>query len=379
MPAISTTTIYSTSFEVAEGYTASQPTAGKNGWLITGPGGNAIVDSALSGYGQQASIGSTSTKPLANSFLYRPLNYAVDASGHPLVKFSVLMQVNNPLGRYRDVFGWVVRNASGKTLFEVLFSNSDSSVNFQLGDGPGTIGTGVIFANTAIYQFIITMDFSRNRWSASLGGVTVATEQPMTTTGAAMTLGDIGTRWILYNPSLPSSDNMVFDNYTVTAGPGAVPKLLVGPQNQTVAAGSTVTLAAVASGSSPLSYHWYYESVLIPNATSATLTLAGVAQSQSGKYSVLISNPNGSATGNAVLNVVTPPPQALFVNPGYFGSNGMGLNLALTVGNDYRLQASTNFIAWSTLYDFHAVGTNLVCYDPVSTNFDRRFYRVVSP
>src|SRR5258708_7597495 len=120
----------------------------------------------------------------------------------------------------------------------------------------------------------MTMDFGRNRWSASLSGVPLLTEQPMTTNGAALTLGNIGAFLVLNSPTLPAADYMVYDNYLVSASPNATPKLLMGPQSQTVNAGGTVSLAVVASGSSPLSYRWYYNNVLIPNATNASLVLA---------------------------------------------------------------------------------------------------------
>ncbi|MDB6065317.1 MAG: hypothetical protein JWR26_1525 [Pedosphaera sp.] len=379
MPVVSTTTIYSTSFETTEGFAAGQPTAGRNGWLSTGSGGSSIMANAFVGYGQQASIAATSTKPASNSIVFRPLSYTVDPNTRPIVQFSVLMQINNPLSRYRDSFGWAVRNTSGKTLFSILLSNADGSVKYEWGDGPWLTSPGVTFGNGALYTLLITMDFSRNRWSAWLGGVVLAVDQPMTTPGGTLTLGDIGATLTLDNPTLPSSDNMVFDNYVVTAGPSGAPKLLIGPQNQTLQAGSTVTLTAAASGNAPLSYGWYYNNQSIPGATNASLLLAGISSSDSGNYSVVVRNASGSATGNALVTVTNPPPKALFASAGRSGNNGMALNLSLAIGNNYRLQCSTNLSDWSTLYALHATGTNLVWLDPGSTNFNRRFYRVASP
>ena len=58
----------------------------------------------------------------------------------------------------------------------------------------------------------------------------------------------------------------------------------------------------------PLYYRWYFNSNVLPNATSATLTLTNVQLGQAGNYSVVVANLYGSATSsNALLTVRMPP------------------------------------------------------------------------
>jgi hypothetical protein len=128
-----------------------------------------------------------------------------------------------------------------------------------------------------------------------------------------------------------------------------------------------------------LSYGWYFNNQPIPGATNASLVLAGVDASDSGNYSVVVRNPIGSATGNALVTVTNPPPLALFAAASPSGNNGLALKLSLAIGNNYRLQCSTNLRDWSTLIALQATGTNLVWFDSGSTNFNCRFYRAVSP
>jgi hypothetical protein len=66
----------------------------------------------------------------------------------------------------------------------------------------------------------VKMDFAANRWSATLNGATLATNQPITTVGAPLSLGDIDAVWLLADTNAPGDNYMVFDNYTIS---GTVP------------------------------------------------------------------------------------------------------------------------------------------------------------
>jgi len=78
------------------------------------------------------------------------------------------------------------------------------------------------------------------------------------------------------------------------------------PQSQTAKAGSGVVFSVIPDGSSPLSYQWYFNGGPISGATSATLTLNPVGAADSGGYSVVVSNPYGSARSvTASLAVLT--------------------------------------------------------------------------
>jgi hypothetical protein len=48
-------------------------------------------------------------------------------------------------------------------------------------------------------------------------------------------------------------------------------------------------------------------------------------------------------------------------------------------GENYRIQATTNFVSWTDLTNFVALGTNLLFRDPDAPNFNCRYYRTVSP
>ena len=128
-----------------------------------------------------------------------------------------------------------------------------------------------------------------------------------------------------------------------------------------------------------MSYQWLYNGAWIPGATNATLKIGGIAPSQGGRYTVLISNPTGSASTSAVVTVSTSPAMASFSQPGLPGANGLLLSLSLAAGQTYSLEASTNLSDWTTLSSFYAGGPAFSCFDPLATDFPQRFYRLASP
>lgn len=76
------------------------------------------------------------------------------------------------------------------------------------------------------------------------------------------------------------------------------------PTNFSVLQGGTATFSVTAAGAGPLSYQWVFNSVNIPGATSATLSLNNVTTNQAGTYFVRVTNPGGTVnSSNAVLTV----------------------------------------------------------------------------
>jgi hypothetical protein len=382
-----TITVYSTAFEASEGFVLSSPVSGQNSWITnSGTGGNEIVSNYFAGGGQQALLGYYSPVPAVATALYRPLNYTVDTNNRPLIQFSTTMAIADSTvlnGNY-DSFWWIVSNATNHNMLGILFNNSIKFIDYVLDNGSQNAGLPLYDSVNGMQatpnSLVLSMDFGRGKWSATWNGAPLTViEQPMTTSGAALTLGVIAAYWQFGNASFPGNNYMLFDNYAVTAGPSLVPRILVGPQNVTVKAGSDVFLNAAAAGAAPLAYQWSYNSGQINGATNNNLILRNVLSGQTGTYSVLVSDANGVASASAVVTITNPPPQARFAPPVFSGNNGLLLNLSVAIGNNYRFQTSSNLVNWSTLSAFYAGGTNALCFDPATGGFKAKFYRLVSP
>jgi uncharacterized repeat protein (TIGR02543 family) len=98
-------------------------------------------------------------------------------------------------------------------------------------------------------------------------------------------------------------------SYTTPAAPvtNTAPKISSQPASQTINVGSSVTFSVSASGTTPMTYQWFFNSGKMTGQTSSTLNLSNVQQNQAGNYSVIVSNVAGTATSSAaVLTVVVP-------------------------------------------------------------------------
>jgi len=74
------------------------------------------------------------------------------------------------------------------------------------------------------------------------------------------------------------------------------PRIMTLPASQTVAAGSAVSFQVTARGPGRLSYQWYFNGAIIPDATQSTLNLPAASVSQAGDYAVTVGNAAGQIT-----------------------------------------------------------------------------------
>jgi hypothetical protein len=110
------------------------------------------------------------------------------------------------------------------------------------------------------------------------------------------------------------------------------------PVNVTTLQGTTATFSVAAIGAS--GYQWQKNGANIPLATSATLILSNVQQSDATNYTVIVYNLDGNVTSNAaILTVVVAPTIAL--QPVSISSNqGAGATFSVTAigGGTYTYQ-----------------------------------------
>ena len=93
------------------------------------------------------------------------------------------------------------------------------------------------------------------------------------------------------------------------------PVITTNPASQSVQAGQTVVFSVAGAGAQPLLYQWYKNSVLLTNATNASLILTNVGPADAARYNAVISDVFGSLTSAvAVLTVNLSTPDTF--NPG---------------------------------------------------------------
>ena len=111
----------------------------------------------------------------------------------------------------------------------------------------------------------------------------------------------------LYNRALTASE--IASIYAADAsGKCQEAAVTAPPQSQTVLVGSNVTLTVTAVGPA-LSYQWFFNGTnALAGATDSMLSLTNLSLSQSGSYTVVVTNAAGALTSPAaVLTVLLPP------------------------------------------------------------------------
>ena len=155
----------------------------------------------------------------------------------------------------------------------------------------------------------------------------------------------------------------------------SAPAITTQPQSCTNIAGTTATFTVSADGSVPLTYQWFKNATnTIAEGTNAVLSLSNVQSNDMGSYSVLVTNPYGSATsGVATVTVVFPPtiaqqPQSWTVVAGTVLN--LGVSATGTAPLSYQWLNSSGQIAGATNATF--------TLNPAQTNNADGYFVVVT-
>ena len=127
------------------------------------------------------------------------------------------------------------------------------------------------------------------------------------------------------------------------------PAIVMQPQSQVIAKGSNATFTVTATGTSPLSYQWFFNNTNLSGATNFSFTRNNVQSTNAGNYFVVVTNVVGSVTSSvavlalsflddfdsfSVPNILTNPA----TTNGYklfFGATSGGYDFKAIFGFDY--------------------------------------------
>jgi hypothetical protein len=156
--------------------------------------------------------------------------------------------------------------------------------------------------------------------------------------------------------------------------PAASPYVAAQPASQSANIGTNITFTVIATGTAPLSYQWRFNGADLPNATNAGCAIQAVGATNTGNYSVVVTNSAGSATSsNALLTVIIPPTLGLQLSAGY-----PLLNLDGMLGSNFVVQYSTNLAGtnWINLLSLtNLTASPYLFLDPAGDGGPARFYR----
>jgi hypothetical protein len=124
--------------------------------------------------------------------------------------------------------------------------------------------------------------------------------------------------------------------------PAGAPRIITQPQALTVEQGTNAAFTVVASGAGN-NFQWRRNGSAIAGATGQSLALPDVQQSQSGTYSVAITNAGGSVVSNNVtLTVTFTDSDGDGMQDGWETANGLNPNSNVDAGVDADGDGATN-------------------------------------
>ncbi len=147
------------------------------------------------------------------------------------------------------------------------------------------------------------------------------------------------------------------------------PTILRLSSTQTAEAGATVHLTAQATGNPLPSYQWYCNGTNLIGCASSDLVLSNILLSQSGTYTMVVTNAFGAVTSAPVmLNVITPVVHRLVP----------GVNLIAPVGTSWSLGCRDDLgptANWETMATMSLTNASQFCFDLSAPLPSQRFYR----
>jgi pectate lyase len=191
----------------------------------------------------------------------------------------------------------------------------------SLGTGPGNTNTFPGFTNGVQYTLQITVQRTdvntvvvSDTWLNSATGATISTS--VTDSGAT----NFNFDGIALRPqsAATTASSIVFNEVRVEyIAAGTPPSIVAGPQDQSVFTNQTATFSVLATGSPSFTYQWFYnDTTALPNATNSTLTINNAQPSDTGGYSVAVSNAFGGVISDpAQLTVGTPTAPVIVTQP----------------------------------------------------------------
>ncbi|MGA2174111.1 MAG: immunoglobulin domain-containing protein [Verrucomicrobiota bacterium] len=287
---------------------------------------------------------------------------------------------------------------------------TNSQIGFSQYDNQGVAGIGDVFVGTSFG------DVFTNTPQIPVIGIqpqdgSVYSGNSLTLYTAASGLGQLTYQWL--SNTVPLSDDgitvigsasniLVLSNLQNTASYGVIvgntagttnsmaalvtvtntptePFFITQPVGVTNGIGATITLTALANGTGPLTYQWFFEetnlSTYVSVGTGPTLTLANVNFNQSGSYYVTATGGDGSQNSATVNVQVIPPP---LVTLGYMHSllipNAPNGTLNINNGAIYTVQGVVTTVGqigsktYSEYFIQDATGGALVFVNPATSN-----------
>jgi hypothetical protein len=204
-------------------------------------------------------------------------------------------------------------------------------------------------------------------------GTSVSALTSVATTPNGFTASFYATSGTTYHIAVDGYQDLT-GTFTLTWYQESAPVFTVQPQTQFVIASNSVTFTSLAVGVPTPTYQWMFNNANITGATSTNYTISVPLTNNTGNYSVVGNNSNGSTTSQVARLTVYDSATSTLSTNNYDTNNMFTFVLTGATGIQYVIQASTDLLSWTNLF------TNAASFtftNSVTTNYPYRFFRAV--
>ncbi len=267
----------------------------------------------------------------------------------------------------------IVSNAAGSATSQVATLTVNPAavaptINGHPQSATVTVGQSVQFAVTATGTAPFTYQWQRNSQNIPLAtGSTYSLSNVQLTDAADF-------RVIVRNSAGNATSQVAKLSVNAVA---VTPVITSQPQSLTVTEGQPAQFSVTATGTPSLSYQWRKGDTDLPGATAATMTFANTHLTNAGNYVVVVRNGAGQATSLVAALTVTPavPTTLQIVRLRGLSATDLDVDVSVTAGRNYVLEATSDFKAWTTAQSFSATQAATTVRTP-SSSAPARFFRL---
>ena len=157
--------------------------------------------------------------------------------------------------------------------------------------------------------------------------------------------------------------------------PPAPPAITNQPQGKVAPQGANATFSVSATGAMPLSYQWRFKGTNIADARSSSYTRVNIQTSDSGPYSVVVTNLAGFLISSDAMLTVTLPLPARFQTIALLSDGRARLIVTGEMGVACAIDGSSNLASWFEVMSLMNTNGTLDVVDQSASNSSLRFYR----
>ena len=209
-------------------------------------------------------------------------------------------------GTYSITLSAVNAAGSGSGVLELNVSAPSGTSPYP--QAPTGVGTSLDSATSANVSFTPPTSPGTTAISEYLVTATSTSGSSVTATGASSPIEVTGLApGVVYSFTVTAINAAGAGPPSASESPYSLPVFSIQPTSLSVVAGASALLISSASGTPAPTYQWRFNGVNIGGATSQSLTLSSVQQSNAGAYVVVATNSSGSVSSNTAMLSVTMP------------------------------------------------------------------------